>query len=405
MKKLNFFTKTVVIVLAIAVIAFVASLFIFPKEWDNPREIVAVFAIPVGLLAGLTFIVMLIVKRWRKASFIPLSIGLCSLIVFFMYLWDGVHFKQIPEKSIASACRSYCKNDNSRINHRSLKVISIESDSEENDQYICSATGTTYSGNLDTVVFFVSLDKYNRCIVHDSYRVVGRNLTTNQLTLLEKGGHTHDNQIIDLDWDSYWEYLRQAAARELFIEMSCQIVQNWFDVDGWHIQMKITPKKNIHDLRIVLFNGYFDNNRGFSYVESVGFVNWQGNFRRGQSYSKEFIIHASKRYPNFNYCIMAEDVFSDEWVEEYLLSKMDDDIFWEYFANLDAFEKRGEKLALVSGSISGTMQNANLSESVRHELITNLYANLYYIATNYYFLDQFTDSEYNLNNIKASIEN
>ena len=177
MKDLNYFTKTVVIVLAIAVIAFVASIFVYPSEdlYIDPRADVCVVALLLVPFAFLALLVMVIVKKWRKASFLPLALLLGSIIIFFVFDWEGIHFKKNLDKSIQKVCIEYCMKKDVRINPSSLNFIKKEEKKENMYyDYICTFTAEIpEEGFVDTVKFYVVIFNYNRNgYVYDSYRVL-----------------------------------------------------------------------------------------------------------------------------------------------------------------------------------------------------------------------------------------
>ena len=180
MKKLNYFTKTVVIVLAIAAIAFIASIFVYPSldNLGNTRDDISAHSFLMGFLFILPLIVMLIVKKWRRFSFIPLSILIGSLIVTAIFEWDGIHFKKNLnlDESIQKACMEYCIKEDVRIDPCTLSFIKKEI-AEENRlyrDYRCTFTAEIPDeGFDDTVMFYFEIDKYNRDgHVYDSYRVL-----------------------------------------------------------------------------------------------------------------------------------------------------------------------------------------------------------------------------------------
>ena len=118
---------------------------------------------------------MVIVKKWRKASFLPLALLLGSIIIFFVFDWEGIHFKKNLDKSIQKVCMEYCMKKDVRINPSSLNFIKKEERKENMYyDYICTFTAEIPEGGfVDTVKFYVVIFNYNRNgYVYDSYRVL-----------------------------------------------------------------------------------------------------------------------------------------------------------------------------------------------------------------------------------------
>ena len=54
---------------------------------------------------------MVIPKRFRQKSFIPFSMGICSLIVIFIFISDGFHFVKDINKSVVRTCKKYYRQN------------------------------------------------------------------------------------------------------------------------------------------------------------------------------------------------------------------------------------------------------------------------------------------------------
>jgi energy-coupling factor transporter transmembrane protein EcfT len=413
MRKFNYLTKTILIVLAIAIVGFIASIFIYPStdHIGNVREDVSAWTIWGGIIALLVLLVMLVVKKWRRLSFIPLSIMLGAIVVTFIFYSDGLHFKRNQNKSIQAACNKYCKKNDVRINPNSLCFINKEVVEENTDEmfyhhYRCTATAETIDGgSVDTVMFYVMTDPYNRCWVCNCYRVLKLDLTQTQLAISQKAGYLLDEDIAQFDWGNMKSYLRQTVSRYIHDKMGKEVFVTRLGDNKYLFEIRITPSMELHNLRFVFFNGVLGEYDRFSYDGTMGIVSWPGTFLKGRTYTKEVVLSSEgKESEFFEYLILAEDVLSDEWLRKYLLDEIDSENLRFMMYSCLIFEDTPKLLSKRRDLILKTLKDNDISEEEKTKKISEEYAVIYEIAKEKCFVDQFMDTEYTLANIKREIE-
>lgn len=309
--------KSLLIVLSFALLGLIMGIAFYNKD------IPMIVSLIIGLLAGLTFIVMLFKKGWRKQYlYLPLSVGIGCVIFFFLIMPDFYHFTKDETKEALKVANKIAKE-------RGVKIIDIQKD--ECNSYALNEYSKTYIAyaKKDNVVnhqFVPAFDMENDSAVlfirvHgqwneetelvDSKNLEKLSLTDNQLMILKKGQlKMTDNKIKDADYDGYFEFLRNTLAS---FSALLSAEEKEIRKDGLEITDLIIGVQKDYDGVIV-------------------------------------------QYYNGDICVLTLEFYDDDWVEETLLSTVSD-IFWENaVCSYKDFLRVKNKYVILESSVNDTLK-------------------------------------------------
>lgn len=389
------FTKFLIIVASLSLVAFIVSLFIYPDYSlfsRGQRDTIATVCFYLFSISLLVSLIMIFPKKWRKNIYIPCSILVSSAIIFIIFIGDGYHFTLSPERSAKRAIKRYMRHHK----HELQDLGEIFYQKIDTAQGYCKAVGIAYNYNkdkVDTLTFSYNMHEYNNAIVYDSENVLTTSLTSQQLSWVIKNKVYYsdmDIKRIESNWPIYMYHLRQATAH--FIAntyMTMKTEGRIYPDKTIHITVQL--KNNVYPMKDPKLLFIFDNK-----VDEPDIRTWYVSADKNETITQEFVFN-HKYVSSYTCLCMPTEVYNDVFLSAFLDEA--NDSFWDNWINGRWYYSRDMGIDTSCSFIIGYINNwvhtgIEKTEKIEHEL------DAIDRDCNYYFYTCFfEDSTYSRHNV------
>ena len=275
------------------------------------------------MLSFLLTLIFLCRKKWRSKAKTSLAITssciICTLMSVYIYIPNN------PEKKAERTVTKFIKEYNNENTENELKLISLYADSISSCKYSYIAEAQlndTNNSNVRNVYLYVDIsgEANEICSIFPS-GLSHYGFSDTEIELMKLGGYFNSNRVTDHDlwnmsddnrakYNIYYEGLKNIAAYK--INQALNISSNGYYQDN-NLKIELTIKNPIITLKnpyvlVILDNGNITKTfKTNTIIRKGGFGNISLNL--GEIDAKHFEIK-----------ILANEVFSDVWLKDYLLT-------------------------------------------------------------------------------------
>lgn len=292
---------------------------------QNVRNTTIIIFVGIAMLSFLLTLIFLCRKKWRSKAKTSLAITLSCIICTLMSVY--IYIPNNPEKKAERTVTKFIKEYNNENTENELKLISLYADSISLSpckySYIAEAQlNETNNSNVRNIYLYVNIsgEANESCwIIPSGLSHYG--FSDTEIELMKLGGCFSSNRVTDQDlwnmsddnrakYNIYYEGLKNIAAYK--INQALNISSNGYYQDN-NLKIELTIKNPIITLKnpyvlVILDNGNITKTFKTNTIIRKGeFGNISLNL--GEIDAKHFEIK-----------ILANEVFSDVWLKDYLLT-------------------------------------------------------------------------------------
>lgn len=342
---------------------------------------------------------MVIPKRFRQKSFIPFSMGICSLIVFFIFISDGFHFVKDINKSVIRTCKKYYRQNKGDVLISDITEWTVTP--VDSLLYSCEVKGTINESGLSGSARLIVENynsKWNLTKVYETTGLLKPQVNSSLQSIFQRAGCNMDSYYREKG-DDLFRFIREKVARFIGTHgLNLELEKCWSDSEGRvNAIVTIRPSLEVHNLKILLVDGEMYND-DFVPLKRIGVFKFNGNFSEGKIYELNILSDSVNSTFNITQCdalVVDEDILSDDWIINFLLN---DDYylsaeFWEWYNNdlMREFLKFDRDNFLIRQLI---LEHIDMLKRIddRNDDIINDFIELYSLVKAHFYIEQFDNS-------------